>query len=65
MNASLSRRLKRLEEGLLPNDEPMKMEIQYICPLTKEVVNSIAIEIGGGPQYQRTRDRFRYRDKYR
>ena len=46
MTAKFSRRLDRLEDRLMVNSEKSKMEIQFICPITKEVVDSFVIELG-------------------
>ena len=45
MTAKFSRRLERLEDRLMVNSEPTKMEIQFICPITKKVVDSFVIEL--------------------
>jgi hypothetical protein len=45
MTAKVSRRLERLEDRLMVNIESRKMEIQFISPITKEVVDSFVIEL--------------------
>ena len=45
MTAKFSRRLERLEDRLMVNSEPTKMEIQFISPITKTVVDSFVIEL--------------------
>ena len=45
MTSKFSRRLERLEDRLMVNSEPTKMEIQFICPITKKVVDSFVIEL--------------------
>jgi hypothetical protein len=45
MTAKFSHRLERLEDRLMVNSVPTKMEIQFICPITKKVVDSFVIEL--------------------
>ncbi|MEP7366383.1 MAG: hypothetical protein ABI972_24260 [Acidobacteriota bacterium] len=43
---NLSLRLEKLERAIRPDERPMKIVVQYICPKTMNVVSTTEFEIG-------------------